>query len=298
MRALPICFAVMACLTFAAVAPADGREGTIKAGDGTTIAYEIQGDGEPALVFIHCLSCNRSFWREQLGVFAADHTVVALDLPGHGASGRERASWTLAAYADDVSRLVEELDLDRVVLVGHSMGGPVALLAAARLKERVAGVICADTLHDAEFKMPEEAVHGWRRSFEQDYEAAMRQGVASMVANDPALEAWIVAEAVKADRKATMALIGEFGALDLAAALSAAKVPVRCINAVPHGEYALPTAVETNRRYADFDAVLVDGVGHYLQLERPETFNARCGRCSSRCAEPPPPTLPLGRRLS
>ena len=274
-RARLLCSGLMALLAVASAARADDHQGTIEAADGTTIAYEIQGDGEPALVFVHCWSCNRSFWREQLGPFAEDHTVVALDLPGHGASGRDRKTWSLEAYADDVSRLAEELDLDRVVLVGHSMGGPVSLLAAAKLEERVIGVICADTLHDAAFKLPEEALQGWIQSFEQDYEAGMRQGMASMVPSDQALRAWIVEEALKADRVATKALIPELGAFDLAAALSAVDVPVRCVNAVPYGEYALPTAVETNRRYADFDAVLVDGVGHFLQLERPEAFNPR-----------------------
>jgi pimeloyl-ACP methyl ester carboxylesterase len=275
MHGLLICSAVMAPLSVASDAWADRHEGTIKAADGTTIAYEVGGDGEPALVFVHCWSCNRGFWREQLGLFAEDYTVVALDLPGHGASGRDRKAWSLEAYADDVSRLVEELDLDRVVLVGHSMGGPVSLLAAAKLEERVIGVICADTLHDAAFKMPEEALQGWVQSFEQDYEAGMRQAVTSMVPSAEALRAWIVEEALKADRGATKALIPELGAFDLAAALSAVDVPVRCVNAVPYGEYALPTAIETNRRYADFDAVLVDGVGHFLQLERPEAFNPR-----------------------
>jgi pimeloyl-ACP methyl ester carboxylesterase len=60
--------------------------------------------------------------------------------------------------------------------------------------------------------------------------------------------------------------------LDLMAALAAAKKPVRCINAAAP-RMAPPTAVETNRRYADYRAVQMDGVGHYLRLERPAKFN-------------------------
>lgn len=234
-RAVRGCLNCVAFLTLAvaSAARADGHEDTIEAADGTTIAYEVRGSGEPALVFVHCWSCNRGFWREQLGLFAEDYTVVALDLPGHGASGRDRGTWTFEAYADDVSRLVEELDLDRVVLVGHSMGGPVSLLAAAKLKERVAGVICADTLHDAEFKPPEEFLQGWVQSLEQDYEAGMRQGIASMVPKDQELRQWIVEETLKADRKATMALIAEVGTFDLAAAFSAVDVPVRVSTPCP-----------------------------------------------------------------
>jgi pimeloyl-ACP methyl ester carboxylesterase len=268
--------AVLACaaLTAAMAATAAGaEEGTVEAADGTAVAYEVQGAGEPALVFIHCWACNRSFWREQVDVFGADHQVVTLDLPGHGASGRDRTEWTLEAYGDDVARVVEALDLPSVVLVGHSMGGPVSLLAAAKLGDRVEGVICADTLHDAEFKMPAEAEQGWIDSFRQDYEGAMLQGMASMVPKDEALRDWILAEALRADRDATMALIPAMGGLDIPAAMSAVDVPIRCINAVSSGGYTMDTAVDTNRRYADFDAVLMDGVGHFLHLERPAEFN-------------------------
>jgi pimeloyl-ACP methyl ester carboxylesterase len=247
----------------------------VAAADGTPIVYEVRGEGDPALVFIHCWACNRSFWREQLDVFAEDHTIVALDLPGHGASGRDREEWTLAGYADDVVRVVDALDLDRVVLVGHSMGGPVSLLAAARLGDRAQGVICVDALHDAGFVWREEAARQWIAGFEQDFEGAMRNAVAGMVPWDSVLRDWIAAQGLLADREAMTALIHEFSRFDLAAALSAAGAPVRCINAAPYGEYSLPTAVETNRRYADFDATIMEGVGHYLHLERPEEFNRR-----------------------
>jgi len=279
--------ALTAALALAPMAMAE--EGTVAAADGTAIAYEVTGEGAPALVFVHCWACNRDFWRGQIDTFAADHRVVAIDLPGHGASGRDRAAWTLEAYADDVATVVETLDLSPVVLVGHSMGGPVSLLAAARLGARVESVVCADTLHDAAFEMPEEAIEGWRQAFEADYEGGMRQGIEGMVPDDEALRAWIGDEAMKADPDAIMALIPAFASFDLGAALEAASVPVRCINAVPYGPYAIPTAVETNRRYGDFDAVEMDGVGHYLHLEKPDAFNAHMrdmldeiGRASGR----------------
>ena len=56
--------------------------------DDIPIYYEVQGDGKPVLVFIHGWCCNRSHWREQLGEFAHQYKVVAVDLAGHGESGR------------------------------------------------------------------------------------------------------------------------------------------------------------------------------------------------------------------
>ena len=51
------------------------------------------------------------------------------------------------------------------------------------------------------------------------------------------------------------------------------KVPVRCINARPYSTSSFDTEIEANQEYADFDAALMDGVGHYLMLEEPEGFN-------------------------
>ena len=250
-----------------------GGEHTVATADGATIAYDVRGSGSPALVFVHCWACNRAFWREQLDVFAADHTVLALDLPGHGASGRDRASWTLDAYADDVVRVVDDAGLDEVVLIGHSMGGPVSLLAAARLGERARGVVCVDELHDAAYTWPEDAVDQWIAGFEADYGGAMRAGMAGMVPGDTVLRAWIVEQALAADTQAMLALVPQFPAFNLSEALSAVEAPVRCINAEPYGEFSMATAVATQPRYGDFEPVLMDGVGHFLHLERPAAFN-------------------------
>jgi len=66
-----------------------------------------------------------------------------------------------------------------------------------------------------------------------------------------------------------LALMRNFGTMDIAAWFSGAGVPIRAINAAEPN----PTEVETNRKYADFDAVLVPDVGHYLQMTRPGEFN-------------------------
>lgn len=254
--------------------------GVVAAADGTPIAWESWGDGAPALVFVHCWSCDREFWRGTAERLAADHRVVLLDLPGHGASGRERASWTLDGLAADVATVVEHLDLDEVVLVGHSMGGPVSLLAAPRLGDRLRGVVCADTLHDADFVWPEGLTASMAGRLEADRDAFMDAFIPSMFPPDadPELVAWTRAAAMEADPAATAALMRDFETLDLPAALGGAGVPVRCINAAPRPPQGMVTAIETNRRYADFDAVLLDGVGHFLQLDAPERFAAELRR--------------------
>lgn len=272
-------FAIAALLLAALPAfAAEVEQGIVEAADGQIIAYDRRGpaqtgEGKPALVFIHCWSCNRSFWKEQVAGFAEDHEVVTLDLPGHGASGRERETWTLESLADDVVRVVDALGLEEVVLIGHSMGGPVALLAAARLPGRVLGVVCADTLQDADFKVPQEQMAQWLEAFRQDFEGQVRGFMGNMVIDDEPLKEWIVEQSLQADREALIALMAEIGRFDQAAAMQAAGVPIRCINAAPWGQMAMPTNVEANRKYSDFDAVEMTGVGHFVQLEDPENFN-------------------------
>lgn len=90
--------------------------------DGVRIAFEVHGQGPLALVFVHGWSCNRSFWAGQIEPFSKQFKVVAVDLAGHGDSGRNRERWTIQSYGDDVAAVVEKLNLNRVILIGHSMG--------------------------------------------------------------------------------------------------------------------------------------------------------------------------------
>jgi pimeloyl-ACP methyl ester carboxylesterase len=257
-------------------APPPPTVDTVLAADGTPIVYDLRGTGDVALVFIHCWACDRTFWREQLDAFAPGYRVVSLDLAGHGASGKHRGGWSLSGLADDVAAVVSDLGLDRVVLIGHSMGGPVALLAAGRLAGRAEAVICADALHDLSMEITPAVVDPMIASFQADYDGTMQRMVAAMFPRgaDTAIVGWVTRKGASADTAATIGLMRDYPNLDLPAAMAAAQVPVRCINAAPRPPAGSVTAIEHNRQYGDFDAVLMDSVGHYLMLERPAAFNA------------------------
>jgi pimeloyl-ACP methyl ester carboxylesterase len=70
-------------------------------------------------------------------------------------------------------------------------------------------------------------------------------------------------------------LLRDLFGLDTSKLLKEAKVPVRCINSAGGYKFFSPTAVDTNKKYADFDAVTIDGVGHYPMLEKPDEFNCK-----------------------
>jgi sigma-B regulation protein RsbQ len=250
-------------------------QGTAKAADGVSIAYDVRGTGETALVFIHCWSCDRTFWKGQVDAFAADYRVVALDLGGHGASGRDRQTWTIPGLAGDVQAVVEALDLKRAILVGHSMGGPVALEAARRMPQRVVGVVLVDTIHNAETAPPPELFDQIGARLQSDFKGTMAEFIHSMFPQgaDPAIADWVIGKATATDPKISRELFLDFKNFDAKRALSAVHVPIRAVNASP--PIVPATAIEINRKYADFDAVQVEGVGHFLMLEKPQVFNAR-----------------------
>jgi sigma-B regulation protein RsbQ len=244
--------------------------GTISADDGVRIAYTSEGHGEPAIVFIHGWTCDRTHWRFQVPEFRKSFRVITLDLPGHGDSGAERSSWSIDGLAADVATVVRSLKLKQVVLVGHSLGGPVVLAAAPRLRGILRGIVVVDSLHDAEFSYSPDVTNRMVKQFEDDFDGAWTRFMSSFFEDRGSdILKSILEKPNKTNRKAATLLLADYNRFDLKSALTAANVPVRAINAAS----PYPTAVETNRKYGDFDAVLMPNVGHFLMLEKPTEFN-------------------------
>lgn len=88
-------------------------------------AYRHAGRG-PALLFIHGIGDSSATWLDVLPSLVKDFTVIAPDLLGHGASDKPRADYSTAAYANGMRDLLTLLDIDRVTIIGHSLGGGVA----------------------------------------------------------------------------------------------------------------------------------------------------------------------------
>jgi sigma-B regulation protein RsbQ len=139
----------------------------------------------------------------------------------------------------------------------------------------VVAVVGVETLHDAEFRRDEAATDKFMEPLERDFKGTVRAGSAGMFhADTPAeLREWVVSRMEVQDRGAAIALMRDHSGLDRKALLKEARVPVRCINSGAGFPYFKPTAIATNQRYADFEAVILDGVGHYPMLEKPAEFN-------------------------
>ena len=262
-------------LSFIFAAPfvqSNAKAEVVPAKDGVPIHYSVQGKGEPALVFIHCWSCDRHLWDNQVPVFTKDHRVVTIDLPGHGESGQERKNWSVESYADDVNTVITRLKLKRVILIGSSMGGPIALEATRRMPDRVVGIVPVDTLHNVENTIDPKVLEDMLKQLRADYKPAVT-GLLNQFffspSTPPAVKNRIISETTARLPELAITILEAILKYRSAPALREVKVPIRAINAD-----MTPTNLEVNRRYApQFDAVIIKGSGHYPMLEQPEQFN-------------------------
>ncbi len=98
-------------------------------------AYVKAGSG-PALLLIHGIGDSSDTWRPVVEQLAEHHTVIAPDLLGHGRSEKPRADYTIAGFANGMRDLLTVLEVERVTVVGHSLGGGVAAQFAYQFPER------------------------------------------------------------------------------------------------------------------------------------------------------------------
>ena len=102
---------------------------------GHDVGYRLAGSG-PAIVLLHGLAGSSTTWRAVLPALAADHTVLAPDLLGHGESAKPRGDYSLGAYASGVRDLMVALGIERATFIGHSLGGGIAMQLAYQFPER------------------------------------------------------------------------------------------------------------------------------------------------------------------
>jgi sigma-B regulation protein RsbQ len=168
--------------------------------DGLPIDYIDAGAGEVTLFFVHGSSIDKLYWQEQITHFKEHYRVIAIDLPGHGQSGKDRQEWTIEGFAADVDAVTRALNLSKVVLIGHSMGADVILEASALNPAAVLGLVVIDALKHAGTEMPEEVMQqvssiaqNLRADFGNTVESYAKQGlltnetdvsIVDMVTND------------------------------------------------------------------------------------------------------------------
>jgi pimeloyl-ACP methyl ester carboxylesterase len=244
---------------------------TVRSADRVKIAYHVEGRGEPTLVFVHGWSCDRNYWNNQVHAFAANHRVIAVDLAGHGASGRGRKEWTIPAFGADVAAVIRKENPSKVILIGHSMGGDVIVEAAKLCSGRVLGLIGADTFHDFLSAATPEDVDDFLQPFKDNFVAAAAEFVRTMFHDDanPVLVENITKAMSAAPPAIAVASLRATYLYRPAEALRKLKLPVKTVNSDMDA-----VNVEGNRTVVPgFSVKWMWGAGHFLQIENPAEFN-------------------------
>jgi pimeloyl-ACP methyl ester carboxylesterase len=235
--------------------------------DNLSLYYERAGSGSPPVVFVHGWCCDHTFFAPQYDHFGASHAVMTYDLRGCGRSDRTADGYDVPDLADDLAWLCEELGICGAVVIGHSLGGMIAIELAARYPGLARAVISDDP-------GPIDPLPETRRIYEKfiadmagpDGEAARRdwvEGSAEPTEGDE-LRRRIVETMCAVPLDIAAAVIRGAMAWDGVAALTACKVPTLVLRSNLAGSNAAPRLLAHN---ADLHFGVTVGSGHFHQLD-------------------------------
>ncbi len=254
---------------------ADGKSHFVSFG-ANKIHYVTVGNGKNTIVFVHCWAGNLGFWREQVPALADKARLVLIDLPGHGQSDKLPAAYSMDYFASAVLPVMRDARVDKATLVGHSMGGPIIYRVYEQAPEKVAALVVVDGFLRRPRMAPGQAEKFIAQFRTPEYREHTRQFFSTMfpVPGTEALRDQILSEMLATPQRVMLgAMEGMFGPDQPDWELKEANVPVLVINAkgpmwdADCKNYVRSLSPQTDCR-------VMDGVGHWLMLERPVEFNA------------------------
>jgi pimeloyl-ACP methyl ester carboxylesterase len=238
------------------------------AGPAGKIAVDDGGSGD-AVVLVHSLAGNSGHWSGQLEHLRKRRRGVALDLRGHGRSEAPRnGGYSMEAQAEDVGAVADALGLERFALVGHSMGGGVALAYAGAHPERVTHLLVADPIGDGT-QTPEAKVRPFLDGVDSPAYAETIEGYWSSIAgSDGAVLERLLHDLRQTARETVVGGLHAVMAFDPKPALARYRGPTLAV-ITPANDFPY----SMHRLGAGLPHRVIAGTGHWLQLERPEEFN-------------------------
>ncbi len=258
---------------------------------GHEVGYRIAGQG-PALVLIHGLTGSSTTWREVMPTLARRFTVVAPDLLGHGQSAKPRGDYSLGAFASGVRDLLVALGLERATVVGHSLGGGIALQLAYQFPERcerlvlvssgglgkeVHAILRAVSLPGSEVVLPLVLAPQVQRLLASVAEAASRLGVRPSVRS---AEIWRSYAGLTETQGRTAFVQTVRSVIDVTGQRVSARDRLYLAQEVPtlilwgDRDRIIPVAHAhaTHESIAGSTLRVVEGAGHFLPFEAPAEF--------------------------
>jgi pimeloyl-ACP methyl ester carboxylesterase len=247
--------------------------------DGIRLAFEEAGSGEPPLLLVHGWACDHTCLAPQFEHFARRHRVLTVDLRGHGASGAPLQDYTMAGFAEDLVWLCCRLDLRRPVVIGHSMGGVIALEILRPRPRLIAAIVALDS----PMIMPPRTIDRLRTATAPlagaDFQAAARGFMNGMFlpTDDAARKARIVKAMSARPRHVLASAFQELLACPSAAAATASPVPIPLLAIASAGGH-MADLHRLRELCPRLFLAQTACAGHFHQLEVPDQVNAMVER--------------------
>ncbi len=244
-----------------------------KLGD-VRIHYQSLGTGDSAVVLIHGWTCDSTFWKRQVSALAGKGRLLLIDLPGHGKSDKPKVDYTMAYFARAIAAMLDDAGVKSAVLVGHSMGTPVARQFYRLYPKRTRAIVAVDGALHREVDTQAEVDRYVQQFSGPDYKEQIAKTVETMFAKStPAGDRrHILTTMQSAPQHVVASAMKGMLALDIWKADDPIGVPLLVVVAKqPYWPADHEQRVKKLNAKAEYRAL--DGAGHFLMVDKPETFN-------------------------
>ena len=222
------------------------------------------------VVFIHALAGNTQQWSAQLSHIRKTGRAVALDLRGHGQSiSPANGDYAIDSMAQDVQTVIDQLGIERFILVGHSMGGSVAGAYAGAYPQHVAGLLLADPSGDST-QMPVEEIQQYLGALESEAYSNVINGYWGQIltGSTETTQAKVIQDLRNTPKTTVVGVFKELFKYNPVPALKRYDGPkLSVITSLNETPFSLHKLVST------LPHEMITGTGHWLQLDKPEEFN-------------------------
>ena len=240
--------------------------------DGARIHYVNYGKGSEALVLIHGWTMNVDNWRDQIPDLMKRSRVIAIDLPGHGQSDKPQITYNMDLFARAVEAVMRDAKVKRAVLVGHSMGTPVARQFYRKYPEKTLAIVIVDGVLR---QLGDKAMmDGMMKSFRSpNYMQTITQMFSMM--NGPNLSADAKGRINNSSLNTPQyVLVSAMEGMADASIWGEDKISVPVLAIMAKNPFFPPDIEQSARGIApNLEFKMWDGVGHFLMMEKPKEFN-------------------------